>query len=343
MEKICILLEGYTHPYYYKTALGLILYGNYEIVALIDSSNRRKYSDEIFGIREKIPFVGSIKEALEIEKNISSLFMGISPPGGKLPEIMIPILKEAIENNLNIVSGLHDFIEEIDLLKGIVKRDNQIWDVRKIEKKHLISDMYHPKNKETKIFLTVGSDCSVGKMITTMELNKYMLAHNKKTTVAATGQTGIMITRHGIPVDAVISDYVIGTLSKYISDLSKNYEYIFVEGQGGITHRDVSLGILYASEPNYLILCHQLTRKKVKGYKDWDIVSLGELVKIYEYASSWNRKDLRGAKVIGVSLDTHLLTEEDARREIEAIEKELNIPVTDPLRFGVEKLLLNIS
>lgn len=88
----------------------------------------------IVQIEENIPFVGSIKEALEIEKNISSLFVGISPPGGKLPEIMIPILKEAIESNLNIVSGLHDFIEEMDLLKDIVKRDNQIWDVRKIEK-----------------------------------------------------------------------------------------------------------------------------------------------------------------------------------------------------------------
>ncbi|APT75184.1 hypothetical protein XO10_01395 [Marinitoga sp. 1135] len=339
MEKICILLEDHADIKYCKTTIALIKYSKYDVVAIIDSKNKGKFSDDVLGTHKKIPFVSNIKEAFKINKKIKALFIGISPPGGEFPEIMRNHVKEALSMGLNVVSGLHYFLSEDPEFCELARLSgSKIIDIRKISKDKIYYNRYNPRRAGTNVILTVGSDCSVGKMITTIELNKSALNRGLKSTIAMTGHTGMMIVGDGIPVDATISDFTIGTISKYIQYLAENHDYVFVEGQGTITHGNISLALLHGAEPDYLVLCHQVGRKYIKGYNQWLIPPLNELVKIYEYASSW-KKGTNYARVIGISLDTHLLSHEEAIIYINSVQKELNIVTTDPWRFGVKKII----
>lgn len=342
MKKICILLEDHANIKYCKTALALIKYSKYEVVAIIDSNNIGKYSDEVFGIHNKIPFVSCIEDALKIDDKIKAEYIGIAPAGGQFPEVMRCHVRDALKRGIDVVSGLHYFLcYDTEFQKIAKDNGSKIIDLRKISENKISFNRYNPHRPGSNIILTVGSDCSVGKMTTTFELNRAAEDRKLNSIIAATGHTGMMIVGDGIPADATVCDFTIGIVSKYVHDLAEKHDYVFVEGQGSITHGITSLALLHGSEPDYLILCHQVGREHVKGYDQWTIPPLSELIKIYEYASSW-RKGSDYARVIGISLDTHLLSDIDAEAYIISVEKELGIITTDPWRFGVDRLINKI-
>lgn len=339
MKKICILLEGHANIKYCKTAIALIIYGKYDTVAIIDSNNSGKFSDEVLGVHKKIPFVSCIEDALQINDEIEAVFIGISPAGGEFPEVMRCHIRDALKQGLDVISGLHYFLcDDTEFHELAQISGSKIIDMRKVSEDKISFNRYNPRRPGSNVILTVGSDCSVGKMITTIELNKSAENRGLKSAIAATGHTGMMIVGDGIPVDATISDFTIGIISKYVHNLAENYDYVFVEGQGTITHGNISLALLHGAEPDYLILCHQVGRERIKGYDQWVIPSLNELVRIYEYASSW-KKGSDYARVVGISLDTHLLSYADATAYINTVQKELGIITTDPWRFGVDGII----
>ena len=361
---ITILTEGYFGTSQAKTATGIIRYGNWTISSIIDSSQAGKTILECTGIENSAPIVEDLKLALKLDPKPQSLILGIAPVGGALPETWRNIIKEAICNGLNIISGLHLFLNEDAELKQLAKQHGVIlWDVRDPElypasKARSVASQ-KPRPQGTRVITLVGSDCNIGKMCTALELDIEAKKQGLSSAFVATGQTGIMISGSGIPIDRVIIDFAAGAMENAIWETIEKIpviarsaqrdvaiqHLIFVEGQGSLIHpgySGVTLSLLHGSNPDAMILCHKPDRVKVYNQYDITIPSLTKLIEIYENAASWITNDGKTpAKVVGIALNTSAYTEDQALELIKQAEAETGLPVTDPIRYGVESLIIN--
>lgn len=334
-RRIVILSQGYFGDFEAKTASGLIMYKPEEVVAVIDSDKAGKTVQEILGFEGDIPIVEDLEASLKFGPN--ALLIGIAPRGGKLPPEWRDQVKQALENGLDVISGLHDMLNEDSELSMIaLLKKAKIWDLRESKKFNKVA-IGDPKLIKAKVILTVGSDCKVGKMITAIEIAKEAKNRGWNPFFAATGQTGMVITGSGIPIDSIIGDFMSGALEEFLIEKSKSYDFLSIEGQGTLIHpgySGVSLALIHGSLPDAMILCHFPGRRKLKNY-DIMIPPLPELIKLHEEVA----KPVKPCKVIGVSLNTQELPEEEAKEEIKKIEVETGLPTTDPIRFGCEKLV----
>lgn len=341
--KLSILCEGFSGSRHAKTATGVIKYGKWQVKSIIDSVNAGKSFPEF----NNIPVVKDLKSALELS-SIDALLIGIAPVGGKIPESWLEIIKAAIKNKIHIISGLHEFLNEIDELDKLAKEHAvMLWDLRN-------PDLYHSsalrtvakqksRDKNLKVITMVGSDCNVGKMCTALEIQKNLETNKYKASFLATGQTGIMISGSGVPLDRVIGDFMAGAIENEIEKISINEspEFILVEGQGSLLHpgySGVTLSLLHGSNPDYLILCLKAGLEYIQGGYEVKIPRVGELINIYETASRWTQAQFSPAKIIGISVNTSELDESSALALINSIKAECSLPVTDPIRYGTENL-----
>lgn len=321
-----------------KTAIGFIKYGQSQTVAIVDRRLVNKTANEIVSGLPKIPIFGSIDEAKKSNNDADVLLLGIAPAGGRLPPDWLSDIKKAINYKLNIVNGLHEFLSNNVEITNLSKEKNVfIWDVRKTNHKFQIANA-QLLDYPLQIVLTVGTDASVGKMTVALELTKSANLIGKSAKFIATGQTGIMISGSGIPLDAVVADFMAGAIEEeIIKEAKKNYEIIFVEGQGSILHpawSGVTLALLHGSLPHKLILCHKVGSKQLRNTKI-EISSLNDFIKVYENISLPVRK----AKVVGIGLNTYSLSEAQAKESIKIVESETGLPVDDPIKFTGAKLL----
>ncbi len=343
--ELIILTEGFTATRHAKTAEGVIRYGNWDLKSLIDS----QYNKELaYGI----PVTHSIAEALNkfsYTKN-KALLLGIAPVGGKLPESWLKIIKEAINNSCHIINGLHDFLEEKEELKSLAEQKQvHLWDLRNpnnypASRENHICEL---KDRSAQVISMVGSDCSVGKMCTALEITKSLNEAGLKSSFLATGQTGIAITGSGIPLDRIIGDFMAGSLEKEIeyNIEAQNPDFIIVEGQGSLLHpaySSVTLALIHGSNPDALILCHKADLEEINGNYNIRIPDLKDLVKLYENTANLI-KIKKSTKVLGISVNTSALNDEDAQKYIQNLEKDTGLAVTDPIRFGVNKITKSIS
>lgn len=340
MRRIAILAEGAFSTLYAKTALGVLRYGTDANVAVIDSTCAGKTADEVIGggVGVGVPIVASVEEALKYEPD--TLLIGIAPIGGKLPDAWRPGLLRALAAKLDIISGLHHFLNEDPELSAAAKASGAtIWDVRRPPDalaQRIREGTPHRAGSHTVYFC--GSDCDVGKMTVAFEVTREAQRRGLSAGFAATGQTGIMISGEGIPVDRFISDFVSGGVEGLTLDFTNRYDWTFVEGQGSLTHpaySAVTLGLLHGCAPDLLILCHEAGRKAVYGYPDFPILPLPRVRQIYEEAAGW----LKPAPVVGVALNTRHLSDEEARAAIAETAQELGLPTTDPVRYGASPLV----
>ena len=190
-----------------------------------------------------------------------------------------------------------------------------------------------------KIVLTVGSDCAIGKMTVSLELERAARARGIEARFVPTGQTGIAIAGWGIAVDAVVSDFIAGAAERLVVEgHERGGELLLVEGQGAVTHpaySGVTLGLIHGSAPHLFVLCHLAGETEVEGYPGHPLLSLPELVDLHERISLPARK----AKVAAVALNTRLLEEDDARAAIAAAEAETGLVADDVVRFGPERVI----
>ncbi len=190
------------------------------------------------------------------------------------------------------------------------------------------------------IVLTVGSDCAIGKMTVSLELDLEARARGVRSVFVPTGQTGIAIAGWGISVDAVVADFIAGAAERLVVEgAERGGELLWVEGQGAILHpvySGVTLGLYHGSVPHLLVLCHQAGRTHIEGAGGGPhpIPPLSELVELHERLAL----PVRPAKVAAVALNTRLLDEAAARAAIAAAEEETGLPADDPVRFGAAKL-----
>ncbi len=345
---IVILSEGCFGEHSSKTATGVIRYGEWPVLAVIDSTRAGQTVRDITGMDKDIPVVRDIHEALQFKPK--ALLLGTAPPGGRLPESWLEAIKVGIQANLHIISGLHTFLTDFPELVALAKAHNVLlWNVR--DPDHYKGVGWSPvvtrapRLSETKVITMVGSDCAVGKKFTALELFMGAKSQGKKAAFMATGQTGIMISGRGVPLDRVVGDFMAGYTESCIQEIvaQDQPEWLFVEGQGSLVHpsySSVTLALLHGSNPDALILCHNPELEKVWGGFDIPIPSLGKLVQMYEEAISWIQPlPERHIKVVGIALNCSAFSNEETARLVAAAEEETGLPAADPLRQGVSKLL----
>lgn len=345
MRRIAILAEGAFERHYGKTATGVIRYGKEPVVAVIDSTRAGQDVAQALDVAygKGIPVVRDINEALQEQPD--TVLIGIAPIGGGLSATWRWQLLRAMEAGLDIISGLHVFLgEDEELRQAAQKYGVSIWDVRQPpEKKRVATFTAHRPGSHT--ILMVGSDCAVGKMTVALELDIEARKRGLDSVFMATGQTGIMIAGEGLPADRIISDFVAGLVEEMVLDLCEKHDWVFVEGQGALNHpgySPVTLGLVHGSVPDAMIMGHIAGATTIDGYEHCALPTLPRLIQINEEAVSWVRPD-RSSKVVGISLITQHLNEEDALAAIKQVEEETGLPATDVLRFGVGKLMDALS
>ncbi len=317
-----------------KTAEGVLRYGSNPILAIVDASKVGLNVKDVTGIASDAPVVASIDDALALKPD--ALLLGTAWAGGGLPEEWRADIIKSIEAGLDIINGLHDFLsDDPEILAAAQKHGTKLLDVRRPP-----DDLPVGKSLAVNVpaftVLTVGSDCSVGKMTTSLEIAKIAKERNKKAAFVATGQTGIMICGTGIAIDRVIGDFMAGAVEQMVLEAAEGNEYVLVEGQGSIVHPSfsgVTLALMHGACPQAMILCHNASRSKIKGLQQ-DLLPLSELVEIYERMCAY----LRPSKVVGVAFNTYGMTEDEAMAAISSASQNLGLPVCDPVRQGAAVL-----
>jgi uncharacterized NAD-dependent epimerase/dehydratase family protein len=331
-RRIVILSDGHTNPITAKTASCVVRYKPDEVVALLDTTQPGRTAQELLGVGGNIPVISKLADA----PNANTLMIGIAPSGGKLPAAWKKIILEAVERGMNIVSGLHDFISnDAEIAAAAARRGVKIYDVRKNNERD-VSNRKGLREDCLRIH-TIGQDCSVGKMLASVEITLGLKRRGYDAKFVATGQTGIMIEGDGCPVDCVVSDFVNGAVEKLVL-ANQHHDILVVEGQGSLSHprySAVTAGLLHGCMPHGMIMVYEAGRTHVHGMEYIPLTPLATLVEAYELLASLAMP----SRVIGVAVNSRLLTPDEAERERERVRRELGVPVCDAIRNGPDDLV----
>jgi uncharacterized NAD-dependent epimerase/dehydratase family protein len=267
------------------------------------------------------------------EKGARSLVIGVANYGGIIQENWMPTLLEALEAGLDLIGGMHAKLHDIEPLRTAAARlGRQLIDVRVPPSPIPVAN---GRKRTGKRLLTVGTDCALGKKYSALALARAFKDRGLEADFRATGQTGILISGRGIPMDAVVSDFEAGA-AEMLSPDSAPQHWDVIEGQGSLFHPSyaaVSLGLLHGSQPDVLVVCHQAGRTHILGKPDYLVPTLEETIDLNLRLGSRTNPAIRCA---GVSLNTSRL-EEGAARDLMAIQSQrLGLPVADPIRGGAE-------
>src|SRR5579883_2401222 len=296
-----------------KTGEGVIRYGTSQVVAVVDRRHAGRTTEDVMGIGGAIPIVGTVQEAARF--GADSMLLGCQFTGGEMPESWRQDIISALNLGMDVINGLHDFLVDDPEYAALAKKLNrQLIDLRKPPDKLPVASG-KARDVDALTVLTVGTDCSVGKMTVSLELDKLAKLRGYKSGFVATGQTGIMIAGAGIAIDRVIGDFMAGAIEELVVENSPGLDFLFVEGQGSVYHpgfSGVTLSLLHGTAPEAMILCHQAGRKLI-GKTGFPIPDLAKLAGVYESLAAI----IRPAKVVGIALNTFGLSEDDARVHIE--------------------------
>lgn len=276
----------------------------------------------------------TVEEA--IAKGAKTMVIGVANRGGFISDSWRAVIKQAIEAGMDVASGLHNLLrDDIDLVEAASQNGRNLHDVRIPSVKYPIANGVKRKGKRC---LAVGTDCSVGKMYTALCMEKNMRERGMKATFRATGQTGILVTGDGVPLDAVIADFMAGAV-EYLTPDNDDDHWDLIEGQGSLYHASysgVTMALVHGGQPDALILCHEPTREHMRGLPDHQQPSLEEL---RDTALILSRVVNPDAKVVGISINTQHLSDEDAKALCKETEERMGLPTVDPYRHGAERLV----
>ena len=265
-----------------------------------------------------------------------TLVLGIANAGGKLGEDLVRDALAAMEAGLDIASGLHQRLKDEPQLVETAKRlGRTLHDVRDPRADIPVGN---GKKRAGKRLLTVGTDCSVGKMYTTLCLARALSARGVPADFRATGQTGILIAGDGVPLDAVVADFISGAIEQISPDRNDG-GWDLIEGQGSLFHPSfagVSTGLLHGAQPDALVLCHDPMRQSMRGLAHYKPPGLSDCLEANLRTARLTNPDVR---VVGIALNTSALEEAEALALCARIGDEFGLPCSDPYRMGVEAIL----
>ncbi len=334
-SRSAVLAEGKLGLLTSKTAACLVRYVPEKVACIIDSERAGSTVGEVLGFGGDIPVVGSLEQALRLGPD--SLVMGIAPRGGALPDEWRPVVLEAIEARLNIISGLHTMLgDDPEISEAARSGCVRIWDIREPV---IPSDIARGllRDKTGKVVLTVGSDCRTGKMTVAYELARALRREGRDAAFVPTGQTGILLEGWGVAVDRVPGDFMARVVEDMTLKVLETSALAIVEGQGSLiqpAYSGVALGIMHGCCPDGMILCHDSGRSEIPGF-GVGIPPLSELVSLHEMMAA----PVFPSRVIGIALITHGLSEAEARDRVAEAERQTQLPATDVIRWGCERLL----
>ena len=321
-----------------KTGNMLIRYKPNEVCAVIDRNHYGKTAEDVLGWGGSIPCVLNFDQAKQYAP--THLVIGNAPQGGRLDNKSLIEIEKAINYGCNIISGMH----------SLLKNDHHLVDSAKKNNVSLV-DLRNPPNpphfpigswneRKFPVLLVVGSDCDTGKMTTAWEVCKELNNRQLNVKFLGTGQTGILLSGNGVPIDAVVSDFMAGEIEHHLDKFSKDTDLVIVEGQGALNnmfYSGVSLGLLHGCMPDFLIMTHEPYREL--DVSDYPIPSLEELMTLHLNLL----KPFKDSTFVGINLLTLKLNRNEAKKYIQNVNDEFDLPTTDVVRFGSKGLISSIE
>jgi uncharacterized NAD-dependent epimerase/dehydratase family protein len=321
----------------------------YPYLLFLGDTTEKSYAKTAFGLRDWAPdrcigewSCGGATVSTELPRltpkeararGAKALVIGVANLGGIINESWLPSLVEALDSGLDIISGMHAKLASVPQLKHAAERNGRrLIDIRTPPPKIPIAT---GRKRLGYRLLTVGTDCALGKKYTALALTRAFEQRHLPVDFRATGQTGIMISGHGIPMDAVIADFAAGAAEMLTPDNAPEH-WDVIEGQGALFHpayAGVALSLLHGSQPDVIVVCHQPGRTHVMGHPDYHLPSIEETIEMNLKLGSRTNPAIRCG---GVSLDTSHLKENAARALLAAKARRLGLPVADPMRGGAE-------
>ena len=267
---------------------------------------------------------------------VRTLVIGVANRGGVISPAWRHVLAEALLKGFDLASGLHNLLRDEPELVEIARAEGRaLHDVRVPSVAYPIADGVKRTGKRC---LAVGTDCSVGKMYTALAMDRVMQARGMKATFRATGQTGILITGGGVPLDAVIADFMAGSI-EWLTPNADPDHWDLIEGQGSLFHPSysgVTLALIHGGQPDALILCHEPSRSHMRGLPGYALPSLEE---VRDLSLTMAHRVNPDCTVVGVSVNTAALDDDGARACLAEIEDRMGLPTVDPYRQGADRLV----
>jgi uncharacterized NAD-dependent epimerase/dehydratase family protein len=330
-ERTLILAEGFSADRHYgKTMHGVLRYRAPDVVAVLDSARAGESENGV-------PVVGDVEAALAFDPEVA--LVGVATQGGRFPAAWRDLLRDCIAAGLSIENGLHEMLADDPELGPLADRAGV--ELRDLRRPPPGLDCATGANLEVdaRIVLTVGSDCAIGKMTVSLELDRAARERGLASVFVPTGQTGIAIAGWGIAVDAVVSDFLSGAAEQLVLEgRRRGGELLFVEGQGSLIHpaySGVTLGLYHGSVPHALVLCHRAGATEIEGSPGHPIPPLRDLVELHERMALPRRP----SRVAAVAVNTAGLDEPAAAEAVAAAAEDAGLPACDPVRDGAEPLL----
>ena len=328
-----------------KTATGLVRHSEiYNVVGIIDSSLAGKDAGEELGEENSgIPIFINLDDALSKLSGVPDCYIyGKAPIDAYISTEERNLILEAMENGMDIINGLHQFFsEDREFVQMAAQNGIQIKDIRKPPK---LKDLHVFTGQISKVNVPViavlGTDCACGKRTTAVELNNSLNNLGIKSVLIATGQSGLMQgAMYGVSMDALVSQFVIGEIENSVIQAFENEspDIILVEGQSAVGHPAFmsSLGILKGCMPDGIILQHPPARKFRCDFPDLEMPIVESEIKLIETISQ--------AKVMAIALSHENLSDKEMMKIIKSYEKQFQLPTTDVLSYGCQKLVQTLS
>lgn len=260
-----------------------------------------------------------------------TMIIGVANAGGRLPEHWVPTILEALENGLDVASGLHVRLTGIPAVAEAARRNGRIlFDVRHP------TEQFEPgkgTRRPGRRLLTVGTDCSVGKKYAALALEREMRARGFDADFRATGQTGLFISGRGVAIDAVVADFISGA-AEWLSPAADPGHWDIIEGQGSLFHPSfaaVTLGLLHGSQPDAFVVCHEPTRTRMRGVAH----ALPTIDAVIDATVRCGRLTNPDIRCVGIAVNTQALIAGDAEPLLRRMSEQYRLPAVDPVRFGV--------
>ncbi|MFC9931764.1 DUF1611 domain-containing protein [Streptomyces sp. NPDC127190] len=336
-KKLVVFAEECFGLFTSKVAASLLRYRADRVVAVIDSAQAGKTVQDVLGYGGSIPVVARLEDVQHLHPEV--LVIGKGLHSADLPENWRPHLLSALRGGLHIINSIHFRLRtDPELARAADESGSIIWETKDAPEVPL--NKARVLDLDTWIIHTCGSDSNIGKKTTGLQIWQEANRRGIATGFAATGQSGMMISGHGVAVDGVPGDFMGGAVEQVVLGAAAGNDWVVVEGQGSLNHigaSGVALAILHGSLPNVLVFCHRLGAERTKVW-DTPIIPLPELIRMNEELTVFERP----AKVAAVSVNSAGFSDEDFRREAEKLEAETGLPVVDPCRDGGAGRLVEI-
>ncbi len=265
------------------------------------------------------------------------LIVGAAEFGGRISASWVPALVEALEAGLDLAAGLHERLADVPAIRQAAERlHRRVYDVRQPQSGQLA--IATGAKRAGMRLLTVGTDCAVGKMFTSLSIEAELQRRGVPATFRASGQTGILISGSGVSVDAIVSDFISGA-AELLSPVNRPEHWDVIEGQGSLHHpayAGVTLGLIHGSQPDALVLCHRIDLEHVDGYPSYATPSLAVAIAANESAARLTNPN---ARVVGISVNTSTATAARAQSYLAEVGAALRLPCCDPVRSGVAPIV----